>query len=148
MQNRDLRNIYQKSGAGQVPAEAQLDTLELAVLGYLGEEPASGIPNCARAPVRPGDEKFLMTPDTKVNRTSTQNPNHLRDMSSLMQDSESKDESNQDAVPDSRSPTASEIGDFDEFGVQPFAENTKDSLHEDANEGIGTVEVLGKSNTM
>lgn len=98
-QNRDLRNIYQESGAGQVPTEAQLDTLELMVLGYLGEEPASGIPYCARAPVKPGDEKLLLTPDTRISRTSEQNPNHLNDMSSLMQESDRKEDTTKDTGP-------------------------------------------------
>lgn len=70
MQNRILDRTYNKSGAGAIPPDEALTDLEVMIIKYLGEEPTTGIPNVARAPVRPGDEEFLKTPDLKVNRTS------------------------------------------------------------------------------
>lgn len=59
---------YKKSGAGAIPPEEALTDMEVMIIKYLGEEPTVGIPNVARAPVRPGDEDKLLTPAMKVNR--------------------------------------------------------------------------------
>lgn len=78
-QNKTLNSVYQKSEAGQIPVEEQLDEFELMVLAYLGDEPATGIPNVARAPVKPGEEDLFVTPALKVNRTSQKPRNYVKE---------------------------------------------------------------------
>lgn len=51
--------------------------MELKVLANLGEEPATGIPNVARAPVLPGEADLLITPDNKHSRTSEKPINYI-----------------------------------------------------------------------
>lgn len=145
-QNRDLKSRYSKSGAGQIPLEEQLDKTELMILTYLGEEAATGIPNVARAPVKPGDEKFLLTPETKINRTATKNPNHLDDISSLMQEENPHTEPNKDDVHEVSSSTHSDVEDLNEPGVQRVEDDFDDVNFPafDPSLGQSTVEVIGK----
>lgn len=147
IQNRDLRSRYNKSGAGQIPIEEQLDATEQMILAYLGEEPATGIPNCARAPVKPGEDKLLLTPDTRINRTSAKNPNHLNDMSSLMQENTQDTEPPQDDVHEVSSSTHSDVEDLNEPGVNPVDGEDDDEINfpkYDPTLGNESVEVIGK----
>lgn len=77
IQNRNLNSVYKKSGAGQVPVEEQLTEFELTVLAYLGETPSTGIPNVGRAPVKPGEDQLLLTPEVKANRTNMKSHNYV-----------------------------------------------------------------------
>lgn len=64
-QNDNIRNNYEKTGAGAVPLREQLTTLDILVLNLVGEHAVCGIPNIQRAPVLPGEEDYLATPDQK-----------------------------------------------------------------------------------
>lgn len=49
------------------------------VLSYLGEAPTTGIPNVGRAPVKPGEEQLLLTPEVKDSWTNEKPQNYVKE---------------------------------------------------------------------
>lgn len=124
--------------------EEQLNPFELKVLGYLGEAPSTGIPNVGRAPVKPGEDRLLMTPENKANRTNTQPRNYLSEAASQIFESKNTAPNTEKEIVEVTSSTNSDAEGGEKEPINDPTEEDFEDPSYPANNVQGEVEVLCK----